>query len=84
MVAGLAMVFGLFWGTGFLITLFPDKFDSMTAAPSAIGGSVAAAWGALALSKRWEPEPGWVDRVGRVLGCAAIGAALLGLIVFRI
>jgi hypothetical protein len=84
MVAGLAMAFGLFWGTGGLISLFPDRFDSMNAAPSAIGGTVAAAWGALALSRRWEPEPGWVDRVGRVLGCAAIGTELLGLVVFRI
>jgi hypothetical protein len=83
-VAGMAMVLGLFWGTGSLITLFPDKFDSMNAAPSAIGGSVAAAWCALALSRGWEPEPGWIDWVGRVLGCAAIGTALLGLIVFRI
>jgi hypothetical protein len=84
MVAVLAMAFGLFWGTGGLISLLPERFDSMNAAPSAIGGSVAAAWGVLALSRRWEPEPGWVDRVGRVLGCAAIGTALLGLVVFRI
>jgi hypothetical protein len=83
-VAGLAMVFGLFWGTGCLLASFPDRVDSMTAAPAAIGGAVAVGWGALALSRKWEPERGWVDRMGRVLGCAAIGAALLGLMVFRI
>ena len=83
-VAGLAMVFGLFWGTGGLLWLFPDKFDSMIAAPTAVGGAVVIAWIALALTRNWKPEPGWVDRMGRILGCAAIGTALLGLVVFRI
>ena len=32
--------------------------------PSAIGG----AWLALALGGRWNPEPTWVDRMGRGLG----------------
>ena len=73
-VAGLAMVFGFFWITGALITLFPDQFDAWNALPSAIGGTVAVAWGALALGRRWEPEPGWIDRVGRLLGCVAVEA----------
>jgi hypothetical protein len=64
--------------------LFPDKVDSMTAAPIAVGGAVAVGWIALALSRRWKPEAGWVDRIGRALGCAAIGAAVLSLMVFRI
>jgi hypothetical protein len=64
--------------------LFPDKVDSMTAAPIAVGCAVGMGWGALALSRRWKPEPGWVDRVGRVLGYAAIATVLLGLLVFRI
>jgi hypothetical protein len=83
-VAGLAIVFGLFWGTGGLLWLFPDKVDSMTAAPIAVGGAVAIGWIALALSRWWKPELGWVDPIGRVLGWAAIGAALLSLMVFRI
>ena len=84
MVAGLAMVFGLFWGTGGLLALFPDRVDSMTAAPAAIGGAVGVAWFILALSRRWKPERGWIDRMGRTLGWVAIGTALLGLVVFRI
>jgi hypothetical protein len=83
-VAALAMVLGLFWGTGALLILFPGHFDSMTAAPSAIGGAVAIAWGTLALTRKWESEPGWVDRVGRLLGCAAIGLAILLPLIFRI
>jgi hypothetical protein len=83
-VAALAMVFGLFWGTGGLLALFPDKVDAMTAAPVAIGGAVAAGWVILALSRRWEPERGWVDRVGWILGCIAIGTGLLGLVIHRI
>jgi hypothetical protein len=83
-VAGLAMVFGLFWGTGCLLALFPDRFDSMTAVPVAVGGAVVAGWSMLALSRQWKPERGWVDRVGRVLGCIAIATALLGLVIYRI
>lgn len=83
-VAGLAMVFGLFWGTGGLLWSFPGMVDTMTAAPTAVGGAVAIGWIAVALSRWWKPEAGWVDQIGRVLGCAAIGAALLGLMVFRI
>jgi hypothetical protein len=83
-VAGLAMAFGLFWGTGCLLLLFPDKVDSMTAAAIAVGGTVAVSWVILALSREWQSGPGWVDRLGQLLGCAAIGTALLGLIVFRI
>ena len=30
--------------------------------------AVAAAWLGLALSRRWRPEPGWIDRVGRLIG----------------
>ena len=83
-VAVLAIVFGLFWGTGALLTLFPDLFDSWSAAPSAMGGAVALAWGALALSRRWQSEPGWIDRVGRLLGCVAIGLAVLRPLILRI
>jgi hypothetical protein len=83
-VAGLAMVFGLFWGTGCLLALFPEKVDSMTAAPAAIGGAVAVGWGILALSRHWQAERGWVDRLGRILGCIAIGTALLGLVIHQI
>jgi hypothetical protein len=83
-VAALAMVFGLFWGTGALLALFPERVDAMTSAPAAIGGAVAVGWGILALSRWWEPERGWVDRVGRILGCIAIGMGLLGLVIQRI
>ncbi len=54
--------------------MFSDKVDSMTAAPIAVGGAVAVGWIALALSRRWKHEAGWVERIGRALGCAAIGS----------
>jgi hypothetical protein len=83
-VAALAMIFGLFWVTGCLFILFPEKVDSMTAAPIAVGGTVAASWLVLALSRQWKSEPGWVDRLGRILGVVAIVTALVGLVIFRI
>jgi hypothetical protein len=32
------------------------------------GWGVAATWLGLALARRWRPEPGWIDRLGRALG----------------
>ena len=29
---------------------------------------VAAVWLGLLLSRRWRPEPGWIDRLGRLIG----------------
>jgi hypothetical protein len=84
MVAALSMIFGLFWGTGWLLMLFPRKVDSLTAAPAAAGGAVALAWVVLAMSRQWKSEPGWIDRLGRILGIVAIGTALVGLVIFRI
>jgi hypothetical protein len=32
------------------------------------GLAVAAAWLLLALGRRWQPEPAWIDRAGRIVG----------------
>ena len=34
-----------------------------------IGLAVASAWLALAWNRRFRPEPDWIDRLGRALGC---------------
>ncbi len=84
MVAALAMVFGLFWVTGLVHILMPGQIDAMTGPWIVIGGTVALAWVILALFRRWKAEPGWLDRLGRLLGAMAIGNAFLGWLVFRI
>jgi hypothetical protein len=33
-----------------------------------LGPAVAVTWLGLFLSRRWRPEPGWLDRIGRVIG----------------
>jgi hypothetical protein len=83
-VAVLAIVFGLLWVTGLIHILFPGRIDSLTGPAIAVGGTVAVAWFLLALSRRWHAEPGWVDRLGRLLGAAALAAALLGVVIDRI
>jgi hypothetical protein len=35
--------------------------------------AIAGAWTLLALSRRWKPDPGWIDRLGRLLGSCWIG-----------
>ncbi len=42
------------------------------------GYVVAAAWSVLAVGGRWRPEPGWIDRSGRVLGCCWIAWGIAG------
>jgi len=39
--------------------------------------AVLGAWIALLLARRWRPEPSWIDRSGRVLGCYWIGMLVL-------
>lgn len=46
-----------------------------------IGAAVAGAWLALALAGVWRPEPGWIDRSGRLVGLALITADMLKLVV---
>ncbi len=82
--AVLAIVFGLFWVTGFLLLWFPETFRSETAISIATGGTVAVVWGAMALGRKWVAEPSVADRVGRLLGIIAIGTALVATVVFRI
>jgi hypothetical protein len=52
----------------------------------ALAVPVPAAWAALALTGRWSPEPGWIDRFGRALGvrwCLLVAFYLAGLAIFR-
>jgi hypothetical protein len=84
MVAALAVVFGFYWVTGLVHILLPGRIDSIRGPWIVVGGTVAAAWVILALIRRWKAEPGWVDRMGRLLGAMAIGAALLGWVMYRI
>jgi hypothetical protein len=47
------------------------------AVPALAGFAVAGAWLAIVLGRRYEPEPSWLDRVGRVLGAYWIGSIFL-------
>ena len=83
-VAAVAMVFGGFWVYGWMQIVAPDRLDSFTGPWIVDGATVTAAWVVLALSRRWNSEPGWIDRLGRILGVTAIGTALLCLAVYWI
>jgi hypothetical protein len=64
--------------------LMRDVIDAITGPWMVVGGSVVVAWVILALFLRWKVEPGWLDRLGRLLGAMAIGNAVLGWMVYRI
>lgn len=83
-VAGLAIVFGQVWVTGWLHRLFFGRLTDPTVTAVAVGGTVMLAWALLALSRKWEAEPGWVDRLGRLLGFGAIVAGAVAYSVFGI
>lgn len=88
-LAVLAMIFGAFWITGLLDYLFYPAVGSgqwIAIDPGqvpglAIGGSVIVAWAIVALSRRRQAEPGWIDRMGRWLGLAAIARLALGVLI---
>jgi hypothetical protein len=76
-IACLAVAFGCLWVLGWLDRLLAGKMNYRCGIAIAVGGTVTFAWSVLALSKQWQAEPSWIDRTGRILGCAAIAAALL-------
>jgi hypothetical protein len=83
-VAGLAVSFGLIWVTGWLHLLFFGRINYGTVTAIAVGGTVALAWTCLILGRRWEAEPTWVDRMGRLLGATAIAVGTIAFSVFGI
>ncbi len=83
-VAGLAVTFGYFWVTGWLHRLFFGRIIDQCATAVAVGLTVAVAWLILALCRQWAAEPGWVDRMGRLIGAAAIAVGLLAFAQFGI
>lgn len=70
------------WGDGFRFRwglewiMFRDHYLTFGDSPPALAAAVAAAWALLALGRMARPEPGWLDRAGRVLG-AYWGAVLV-------
>lgn len=76
---------------GTLLEMTRFAFRDLTERPSSfyqswitvsvrVGPAVAGAWLLLALSGRWRSDPGWIDRLGRLLGCCWIGWLLFWLI----
>jgi hypothetical protein len=54
--------------------------ENLTAAATAIGYGVAGTWIALAAKRRWRPEPGLIDRLGRLVGAGWIAMVIGGMI----
>ena len=46
--------------------------------------AVGSVWAVLALDRRWRPEPGWLDRLGRILGAYWLADAVGVSIVLRV
>jgi hypothetical protein len=46
--------------------------------------AVGSVWAVLALDRRWRPEPGWLDRLGRILGAYWLVDALGVLLALRL
>ena len=82
-VAGLAVIFGLVWVAGWMHRLFFGRLNPAMET-IAVGGTVALAWTCLALVRRWEAEPSWIDRMGRLVGAAAIVVGVIAFLSFRL
>jgi hypothetical protein len=78
MVASLAIVFGSVWVAPYLdYFFFFFKSHMLLTTPTGVGGTVVVTWAILASGRRWQSEPGWIDRLGQSLGYAAICVALV-------
>jgi hypothetical protein len=62
--------------------LFFGRLIDGTVTPIAVGGTVTLAWTFLVLGRKWETEPSWLDRMGRVLGASAIVVGLIAFLAF--
>jgi hypothetical protein len=60
----------LVWARG---ASFAQGFSLLDYTPEG-GFAVTGAWLALAVGRRWRPQPHWVDRLGRLVGIGWIGA----------
>lgn len=58
-------------------TLDSFLFTEWIRASEECGYAVIGAWLTMGLLGRWRPEPSWIDRLGRALGVAWIGAVVL-------
>src|SRR5262249_52408390 len=83
-VAGLAVSLGLILVAGWIHLLFFGRLIDGTVTPIAVGGTVALAWTGLAMVRRWEAEPSWVDRMGRLLGATAIVVGVIAFFAVRL
>lgn len=81
-VAGMAVTIGLILVAGWMHVLFFGRLIDGTVTPIAVGGTVALAWTCLALVRRWEAEPSWLDRMGRFIGATAIGIGVIAFLAF--
>lgn len=61
---------------GFVVFLEANYFGANVRPAVAIGWAVATAWVLLVIGRRWGPERGWIDRLGRVAGVGWIAFAL--------
>ena len=51
-----------------------DCFHELEGTPLEIGCAVTVAWFIQAVSGRWQSEPSWIDRMGRILGVFWVSA----------
>ena len=71
-VAVVTLMDGISWGI-YGLKIDPKYATSMVSrywrgVSDHLGPAVVATWLGLFLSRRWRPEPGWIDRLGRVIG----------------
>ena len=72
------------WGDGFRfrwwleLINFRETYLTLDASyPALLSVAVASAWALLALGRMARPEPGWLDRAGRVLGAYWVAVLVL-------
>jgi hypothetical protein len=67
---GMVALWAVAFHFGMQVLFFTTSGSGPTLWPTMVLSCIVlpVAWAALKLTKRWSPEPSWIDRLGRVLG----------------
>jgi hypothetical protein len=68
LTGGLGLYWKLMSRSYDIINYSITNYYSVVDAPIVIGVAVASAWLIMAMNGSWRPEPGWIDRSGRLIG----------------
>jgi hypothetical protein len=76
-LTAVALQEGIVWDQDIAAFLYDGMIELSIPGIGSPGIAVTVAWVTLAVTGRWQPEPSWIDRAGRLMGLGWIGLMML-------